>query len=104
MKQSVREATLEDFTKLPSGERYGLFSLESKGANDGHQPPRTSPATPRRCPARPAWPCGAAGVLLATDLAARGLDIPEVQWVLQVRPAFSEHASPPSVSTPLLPL
>ena len=44
--------------------------------------PYTRPSARRRRP--PA--CAAPGVLLCTDVAARGLDIPDVHWILQLDP------------------
>jgi hypothetical protein len=95
MKQAAREGVLEAFTKLTAGAWFALqvcvacrclpVAVKHISALSARQ---QRPLCTNTSHCHPACLSCYAGVLLATDLAARGLDIPEVNWVVQVRSAF----------------
>ena len=63
--------------QLEALKEFGIFSLHGK------QPPSRRTATFSAFSVLPADQCG---VLLCTDIAARGLDLPDVDCVIQVDP------------------
>lgn len=76
MKQGARAAAFEQFVGDITGKRAGSSSSPPpsvKGKREKNSSPPASPAS-----------ASGSGVLLATDVAARGLDFPAVDWVLQV--------------------
>ena len=81
MKQAARETTLQAFADAPAGGTARVRAARQHGARAARLH-STRGRVRRQLPSTYAG----AGVLLATDIAARGLDIPDVQWVVQYDP------------------